>query len=155
MAISQDIPQPSIIEISFTYVNFHLNLPGDNELKQQIRYIFHMLFGGCMSGSMYVHHRFNEMEDRDGNFHIFKWIQSTSIVTWRGIYNGTAYQHWQRTEIDRSNIERGTPYFTLTAIQRDICCGNFFYKIYCAIKKQWTMSLFGFRDGVLPAQYQP
>ena len=35
MAISQDIPQSSIIEFSLkiTYVNFHLNLLGDNELR--------------------------------------------------------------------------------------------------------------------------
>ena len=34
MAISHDIPEPSIIEFSLkiTYVVFHSNLPGDNEL---------------------------------------------------------------------------------------------------------------------------
>ena len=38
MAISQDIPQPSIIEfrLKITYVNFHSNLPGGNELKQHM-----------------------------------------------------------------------------------------------------------------------
>ena len=35
MAISQDIPQPSITEFSLkiAYVTFHWNLPGDNELN--------------------------------------------------------------------------------------------------------------------------
>ena len=35
MAISQDMPQPSIIEFSLkiTYVTFHSNLPEDNELN--------------------------------------------------------------------------------------------------------------------------